>query len=120
MRYVAVCGKGSHIQDVPWFRWTHRGHDAGVTEEVRFCKAYKELRFVRSAKLGEGLKALSMECPACGRSRSLVELVLDDALSRDGIKCRGTQPWVAAAEAPTCEHKLVAVQRGATGNYLAE
>ena len=120
MRYVAACVKGSHIQDVPWFSWTHRGHDAGVTESVRFCKAYKELRFVRSAKLGEGLKALSMACTACGRSRSLVELVARDALTRDGIKCSGTQPWMDAAEAVPCEHKLVAVQRGATGNYLAE
>jgi MrfA Zn-binding domain len=120
MRYVSVCAKGSHIQDVPWFMWTHRGHDAGVTEEVRFCKAYKELRFVRSARLGEGLKALSMECTACRRSRSLVELVVHDALTRDGIKCSGTQPWIDLANARACEHKLVAVQRGATGNYLAE
>lgn len=120
MRYVAVCTRGSHIQDVPWFQWTHRGHDAGVTEEVRFCKAYKELRFVRSAKLGEGLKALSMQCNACGRSRSLVELVLKDALARDGINCNGTQPWIDPVDVGACEHKLVAVQRGATGNYLAD
>lgn len=120
MRYVAVCTKGSHIQDVPWFMWTHRGHDAGVTEVVRFCKAYKELRFVRSARLGEGLKALSLECTACGRSRSLAELVVDNALTRDGIKCAGTQPWIDPAETQACDHKLVAVQRGATGNYLAE
>jgi hypothetical protein len=120
MRYVAVCTKGSHIQDVPWFKWAHRGHDAGVTEEVRFCKAYKELRFVRSAKLGEGLKALSMQCNACGRSRSLVELVLKDALARDGITCNGTQPWIDPVDVGACEHKLVAVQRGATGNYLAD
>lgn len=120
MRYVAACVKGSHIQDVPWFSWTHRGHDAGVTETVRFCKAYKELRFVRSAKLGEGLKALSMTCTACGRSRSLVELVMSDALTRDGIRCSGTQPWMEADEGTACEHKLVAVQRGATGNYLAD
>ncbi len=120
MRYVAVCDKGSHIQDLPWFSWAHRGHDAGVTETVRFCKAYKELRFVRSAKLGEGLKALSMACTGCGRSRSLVELVARDALTRDGIKCSGKQPWMDSVEGTACEHKLVAVQRGATGNYLAE
>ncbi|MDN5851738.1 MAG: DUF1998 domain-containing protein [Actinomycetia bacterium] len=120
MRCVAACVKGSHIQDVPWFSWTHRGHDSGVTETVRFCKAYKELRFVRSAKLGEGLKALSMTCTACRRSRSVVELVMPDALTRDGIRCSGTQPWMEADEGTACEHKLVAVQRGATGNYLAE
>lgn len=120
MRYVAVCVKGSHIQDVPWFMWTHRGHDSGVTEEMRFCRAYKELRFIRSARFGEGLKALSMDCTACGRSRSLVELVVENALTRDGIRCSGVQPWMDPATAPPCEHKLVAVQRGATGNYLAE
>jgi len=120
IRYVAVCVKGSHIQDIPWFKWTHRGHDAGVTEEVRFCKAYKELRFVRSARLGEGLNALSLKCTACGRTRSFVELTVDDALVRDGIKCSGTQPWMDRAETQACGQKLVAVQRGATGNYLAE
>jgi len=120
MRYVAICEMGSHIQDIPWFMWAHRGHDAGVTDEVRFCKAYKELRFVRSAKLGEGLKALSIHCNACKRSRSLAELVLEDALAHDGIKCKGTQPWIEKAPDQLCEHKLIAVQRGATGNYIAE
>lgn len=120
MRYVAVCELGSHMQDVPWFMWTHRGHDAGVTDEVRFCKAYKELRFVRDGKLGEGLKALSLRCSACKRSRSLAELVVTDALAHDGIKCAGSQPWMNSPPATPCEHNLVAVQRGATGNYIAE
>jgi hypothetical protein len=120
MRYVAICEKGSHIQDIPWFMWAHRGHDAGVTDEVRFCKAYKELRFVRSAKLGEGLKALSINCNACKRSRSLAELVVEGALAHDGIKCLGTQPWIEEVPNQPCEHKLIAVQRGATGNYIAE
>lgn len=120
MRYVAVCEKGSHIRDIPWFMWAHRGDDSTVTQEMRFCKAYRELRFVRSAKLGEGLKALSMDCTACGRSRSLVELVTQESLARDGIRCLGTQPWMEPGGADKCEHKLIAVQRGATGNYLAE
>lgn len=119
MRYVAICEKGSHIQDIPWFMWAHRGHDAGVTDEVRFCKAYKELKFVRSAKLGEGLKALSIHCNACKRSRSLAELVVEGALTHDGIRCKATQPWVEAPPQP-CEHRLLAVQRGATSNYIAE
>jgi hypothetical protein len=120
MRYVAICEKGSHIQDIPWFMWAHRGHDAGVTDEVRFCKAYKELRFVRRAKLGEGLKALSIQCNACKRSRSLVELVVEGALTHDGIKCNGTQPWIETPPPQPCEHRLIAVQRGATSNYIAE
>ncbi|WP_410793457.1 DrmB family protein [Kribbella sp. C-35] len=120
MRYVAICEKGSHLQDIPWFMWTHRGHDSGVTDEVRFCKAYKELRLVRSGKLGEGLKALTMHCNDCKRSRSLAELVVERALTTDGIKCKGTQPWIDEQPAQPCRHRLVAVQRGATGNYIAE
>ncbi|GAA3530780.1 DUF1998 domain-containing protein [Aeromicrobium panaciterrae] len=120
MRYVAVCTKGSHMQDIPWFMWAHRGHDSDVTDEVRFCKAYKELKFVRSAKLGEGLRALSVQCNACGRSRSMAELVTPNALLRDGISCSGKQPWVQLDQATPCEHELLAVQRGATGNYIAE
>jgi hypothetical protein len=120
MRYVAICAQGSHIQDIPWFKWAHRGHDAGVTEEVRVCRAFKELRFVRNAKLGEGLKALGIECNACKRSRGLTELVMPDSLAHDGIKCTGTQPWMDVSATQSCEHRLVAVQRGATGNYIAE
>lgn len=121
MRYVAVCKAGSHIQDIPWFLWTHRGNDAGVTEEVRFCRAYKELRFERSSKHGEGLASLRVSCGKCKRSRSLAELVTTNALLRDGVRCDGRQPWEPEeAVATPCESHLVAVQRGATGNYIAE
>lgn len=120
MRYVAVCEKGSHIQDIPWFMWAHRGHDAGVTEAVRFCRAYKELKFVRSASRGEGLGSLQVACSGCGRSRPLTDLVMSGALKRDGVHCRGSQPWEDATPTEPCEHQLVAVQRGATGNYIAD
>lgn len=120
MRYVAICEQGSHIQDIPWFMWAHRGTDAGVTEAVRFCRAYKELRFVRSGKYGEGLKSLRIECSACKRSRPLSDLVMKASLHRDGIKCSGRQPWQEEEADAVCEHGLVAVQRGATGNYIAE
>jgi hypothetical protein len=121
MRYVAVCKTGSHIQDVPWFKWAHRGYDEGVTEEVRFCRAYTELRFVRSSKRGEGLASLRVECGKCKRSRPLSELVGNDSLIRDGIRCDGRQPWEPQdAAAQPCEATLVAVQRGANGNYIAD
>jgi hypothetical protein len=120
MRYVAVCTQGSHIQDIPWFMWAHRGHDDGVTEAVRFCRAYKELRFVRSTKHGEGLASLRVVCGGCKRSRALSQLLGRDALLRDGIKCDGRQPWQEEHEGSACEHRLVATQRGATGNYIAE
>ncbi|GAA2057010.1 DUF1998 domain-containing protein [Catenulispora yoronensis] len=120
MRYVAVCERGSHIQDVPWFRWAHRGTDSGVTEEVRFCRAYKELKFLRSAQRGEGLASLRIHCNGCRRSRPLSDLVLTDSLQRDGIRCGGTQPWEETDTAVRCDHPLRAVQRGATSNYIAD
>lgn len=121
MRYVAICKSGSHIQDIPWFMWAHRGHDKGVTEEVRFCRAYKDLKFVRTTGQGEGLSSLRITCNKCKRSRPLSDLVREGSLHSDGIKCDSRQPWedAAAAKAP-CEYGLVAVQRGATGNYIAE
>ncbi|WP_435593286.1 DrmB family protein [Nocardia sp. bgisy118] len=121
MRYVAICEGGSHVQDINWFQWAHRGHDEGVTDEVRFCRAYKELLFVRSRKHGEGLASLRVTCGGCNRARSLAELVGAGSLRRDGIRCEGRQPWQDRdfVEQP-CEHPLFAVQRGATGNYIAE
>lgn len=120
MRYVAVCERGSHLQDIPWFMWAHRGHDDGVTEAVRLCRSHKELMFVRSAKAGEGLKSLRVVCNGCKRSRPLSDLVTENALQRDGLRCLGSQPWQDSKGAKVCDHKLVAVQRGATGNYIAE
>lgn len=120
MRYVAVCVKGSHMQDIPWFMWAHRGAGPRLTESVRLCRAYKQLHFIRSAKLGEGLQSLRVECGGCRTSRPLSELVAKDSLNRDGIRCRGVQPWQEPLPGNACEHTLVAVQRGATGNYIAE
>ncbi|SDO33022.1 protein of unknown function [Microbacterium sp. ru370.1] len=120
MRYIAICEKGSHTQDIPWFTWAHRGSDSGITDAVRFCRAYKELRFVRSAKSGEGLKSLRVECGSCKRSRCLSDLVAKSALGRDGLRCSGRQPWQDPTTAAVCDHALAAVQRGATSNYIAE
>lgn len=120
MRYVAVCERGSHIQDIPWFQWAHRGHDSGVTETVRHCRAYKDLKFVRSSSHGEGLKSLRVTCGGCKRSRPLSDLVGSESLKRDGIRCQSRQPWEDVKVSDPCEHNLVAVQRGATGNYIAE
>lgn len=121
MRYVAVCETGSHIQDIPWFLWSHRGSDVGVTEEVRFCRAYRELRFERSSTQGEGLSALRVVCGKCKRSRPLSDLVLTGSLLRDGVRCGGRQPWEPEDSVTgACESPLIGVQRGATGNYIAE
>lgn len=121
MRYVAVCEKGSHIQDIPWFQWAHRGQDAGMTEAVRSCKAYKQLRFERSSHRGEGLSSVRVVCGGCKRARALSDLVVKGSLRRDGIKCSGRQPWQSEMSVTDpCDDELIAVQRGATGNYMAE
>ena len=120
MRYVAVCNRGSHIQDIPWFKWAHRGTDDGVIEAVRFCKAYRELKFVRSSQHGEGLSSLSVRCNGCKRSRPISALVGKESLHRDGIRCEGRQPWQDLSGNQICDHGLIAVQRGATSNYIAE
>ncbi|MER7506234.1 DUF1998 domain-containing protein [Nonomuraea pusilla] len=121
MRYIAICEQGSHAQDVPWFQWAHRGREAALDEAVRFCRSYKELRFERLSGQGEGLASLRVRCYGCGHARSLAELVTNDALQRDGIHCAGRQPWEPKDPAKKpCNHRLVAVQRGATGNYIAD
>ncbi|MBU6530939.1 DUF1998 domain-containing protein [Streptomyces diastaticus] len=121
MRYIAVCEKGSHAQDVNWFKWAHRGRGASLSEAVRFCRDYKALRFHKLATRGEGLAALVVKCYGCGNERRLAELVTKGALHRDGIRCAGRQPWEPedSVKKP-CPYELVAVQRGATGNYIAE
>lgn len=45
----------------------------------------------------------------------------EGALKRDGIRCEGRQPWEpkSSVQEP-CPCELVAVQRGATGNYIAK
>ncbi|EPD54736.1 DUF1998 domain-containing protein [Streptomyces sp. HGB0020] len=121
MRFIAVCEKGSHVRDIPWFKWAHRGPAASKSEAVRFCRDYNALRFHKLAKRGEGLASLVVKCYGCGNSRSFAELVAKGSLTRDGIRCVGRQPWEpkSAAKKP-CPHELVAVQRGATGNYIAQ
>ncbi|MGW5879994.1 DrmB family protein [Nocardiopsis terrae] len=121
MRYVAICEKGSHIQDIPWFRWAHRGPEASKDDSVRFCRDHKALRFRKLARQGEGLASLIVKCYGCGNSRSLAGLVTEGALRRDGIRCEGGQPWEPTGSVEkACSHRLTAVQRGATGNYIAE
>ncbi|MCA0437605.1 MAG: DUF1998 domain-containing protein [Actinobacteria bacterium] len=122
MRFVAVCDGGSHIQDIPWFRWAHACDEAAVDEKIRVCRAYKQLRFRKISNAGEGLGSLFVVCDGCEASRPLSELVGRSALSRDRIRCEGRQPWEdqEITGDRDCPHDLVATQRGATGNYMAD
>lgn len=119
MRYVAVCKGGSHIQDISWPLWTHRGRGSDDPGSSPECSDATSLRFDRDRKAGEGLSALSVRCTACKRSRSLADLVEPGALKRDGMGCWGRQPWQEKSTT-TCDFDLVAVPRAATGNYMAE
>jgi len=122
MRFVAVCDGGSHIQDIPWFRWAHACREAGVEENIRVCRAYKQLSFRKITDAGEGLGSLFVVCDGCKARRSLSELIGRKALSRDHIRCEGRQPWEddEISGDRHCPHDLIATQRGATGNYMAE
>ena len=97
MRYVAICQNGSHVQDVLWFKWAHRGHDEAVTEEVRFCRAYKELRFERSIEARRGT------CLASRHVQRVQTVAVAIRAGREGIagprrhRCDGRQPWEDAA-----------------------
>lgn len=76
---------------------------------------------MRSNTSGEGLASLRVVCEGCKRSRPMSELVGDGALRRDGIRCEGRQPWEREdSVVKSCDADLVAVQRGATGNYIAD
>jgi hypothetical protein len=46
--------------------------------------------------------------------------VARESLHRDGIRCDGTQPWEDQKSDDACDYRLIAVQRGATSNYIAE
>lgn len=120
MRFVACCQRGSHLQDIPWFKWVHRGRNGGPGGRGVDCSAYDALHLRRQKNTGEGLRSLRVECSDCGSHRTLDELVQPSALARDGISCSGVQPWQDPAFGHGCDSPLVAVQRGSTSNYVAE
>ena len=110
MRFVAVCTEKSHITDVPWVEWVHRGGD--VT-----CKSKVDLSFAPVKGGGEGLRSLEVSCSACNSRRSLGEL-RGETLLQEGLNCRGTQPW--ETEWKTCGKPLEVQQRGATSLHFGE
>ncbi|CAM3599155.1 DUF1998 domain-containing protein [Micrococcus luteus] len=123
MRFVAVCENGSHMQDIQWPAWTHRDlrdENTSMSETQRNCRSQDSLVLVRKAGSGEGLGSMEIRCKDCGWSRSMGSLGTATSLSNEGFKCRGLQPWMNSNDAVECDAKLLAKQRGATGNYLAD
>ncbi|MGM7698478.1 DrmB family protein [Microbacterium sp. A84] len=110
MRFVLVCTENSHVSDVPWADWAHRGSE-------NECKSAERLRFRTLEGAGDGLSSLEVSCDACGARRSLGEL-RRDALAKDGFSCRGTQPWEYGWA--DCGKPLDPQQRGATSLHFSD
>ncbi|MDO4239351.1 DUF1998 domain-containing protein [Micrococcus sp.] len=123
MRFVAVCKAGSHMQDIHWPAWVHRDlkDEANpMSERQRNCRAQESLVLLRKAGAGEGLGSMEVHCKACDWKRSMASLGTGASLDNEGFTCRGLQPWMRLNDAVECDSPLLAKQRGATGNYLAE
>lgn len=112
MRFVVVCRERSHATDVPWVDWVHRAARDDVT-----CDDGEHLRFQQVQGGSQGLSGLEILCDACATRRTLGDL-RSDILSREGIACRGIQPWESAWG--QCGKPLEVMQRGATNFHYGE
>lgn len=112
MRFVAVCRDHSHATDIPWSEWLHRG--PGSDNE---CKDAANLRFRPIDGGSPGLSGLEVVCDACRSRRTLGDL-RSDVFAREGLTCRGTQPW--EYDWRDCDSPLEVLQRGATSFHYAE
>lgn len=117
MRFIALCTENSHVMDVPWKRWVHR---VAETDAQVQCQSSVDMKFETSSTGNEGLSGLRITCKACGCSRHLGELSGKGALSRDGFRCSGKQPWQLNQDKVDCDSEITAVQRGATNMHIAE
>ncbi|KFD43438.1 hypothetical protein IU11_11505 [Cellulosimicrobium sp. MM] len=112
MRFVVVCRERSHATDVPWVDWVHRVARDGVK-----CTNATHLRFQQVRGGSQGLSGLEVFCDACHTRRTLGDLRAD-VLTREGLACRGIQPWESTWG--QCESSLEVVQRGATSFHYSE
>ncbi|TFD46644.1 DUF1998 domain-containing protein [Cryobacterium sp. TMT1-2-1] len=117
MRFIALCDKGSHVQDISWRWWAHR---AATVLAQQKCVDSENLFFRTSENGNEGLSGLSVHCKSCGVRRNFGELSAKGALKGDGIKCSGKQPWQSKFEAIDCDATVQVVQRGATNVHMAD
>lgn len=112
MRFVVACRERSHAADVPWVNWVHRAAGESGT-----CKEKAHLRFQQIQGGSQGLSGLEVSCGVCGTRRTLGEL-RSDVLSREGMTCRGVQPW--ESEWGQCGKPLEILQRGSTNFHYGE
>lgn len=116
VRWVAICRRGGHIEDVPWMEWAHQDWKA-PTDSCR-------LRF-KTGATGVSFSAIRLEC-RCGAERALTGLLNKNSLERVGARCCGARPWLGETaqsrreqEAPPCGAALQVVPRTATNVYFA-
>lgn len=111
MRFVLICERNSHADDVPWFRWAHAR--AGAAADAR-CEREDKLRLVTIGR-SESIGGIVVKCEACGASRALGELY---NATTSPFSCRGKQPW--QFDVTPCDSKVAVVQRGATNVHFSE
>lgn len=111
MRFILVCERNSHADDVPWKTWVHATARAAVDAR---CQRDDKLRLVTLGR-SESIGGIVVRCDACGASRALGELY---NTTTSHFSCRGKQPW-QFDETP-CDSKVAVVQRGATNVHFSE
>lgn len=111
MRFILVCERNSHADDVPWRTWTHA--TARTAVDAR-CQRDDKLRLVTLGR-SESIGGIVVRCDACGASRALGELY---NTTTSHFSCRGKQPW--QFDVAPCDSKVAVVQRGATNVHFSE
>lgn len=112
MRFVVVCRERSHASDVPWVEWLHRAAGPDIA-----CRDAGHLRFRQVEGGSQGLSGLEVACDRCGSRRDLGDL-RSDVFRREGLSCRGVQPWELTWG--ECSSPLEVLQRGATSFHYSE
>lgn len=102
VRFIVTCAAG-HLQDFPWLSWP-RHSDC--------CSRKNPLKLIGD---GAGLKGLKVHCTECKAERDLGGALSPGALGN--IPCNGKSPWLNTP-AEECNHKPVAIQRGASNAYF--
>lgn len=107
-RFVVACEHG-HIDDFPYWQWTHRGNRA--EGESGLCGG--ELR-LRTSGRSASLRSILISC-TCG----VPEVSMEGAFRRFAlidlkVSCSGRRPWLKDAPAESCSQPPRTLQRGSS------
>lgn len=117
VRFVVACRNG-HLDDFPWYMWTHRGGSAE-------CDPNRAKMFLMDTPGKASLDYKHVECRACGSKASL-----GSALSVGGMRgiyptgCTGYMPWLKATEkctnheSPDSAEPMRGMYKGASSMYF--